>query len=231
MTDSISGSISVPCVLCFYDIPDRPVMHPDGVVRRIASPCGRLRRLGSHIQYSGFLLPASRVPYTLLNELAQLGVTWDLIEQDQSQAPKLTQMALRAFRKEAEKFVRNAMKSEGNAQAEAPERGAEAYQAWVERAILRAENALRDMQAGAAALGLNFNPLTNRAALEGLRSAAHARAAVYASMAEAARHNGLPQAAALAENAELPGQVLADMLEEAGVDAEAGHEAFDGVAM
>jgi hypothetical protein len=226
-----NGQISTPCVLLFYDIPTQPVMHPDGVIRRIRNPTYRLRTLGAHIQYSGWLLPASRVPYSLLNELAQLGVTWDLIEQDQSQAPKLTKMALRAFRKEADKAIRNAMKSEQNAQANAEERGPDAYREWVDRSIRRAETALQDMANGAAALGLTFNTQANVGALNGLRSAAHARAAIYASMVEEARRRGLATAAQLADSAQLPGQVLADMLEEEGADMETAHEAFDGVSM
>jgi hypothetical protein len=210
-----------PCML-FYDIPSNS---------GIPNPSRHLRSRGVRVNLSCWVLPESRVPYALLNELSQEGATWHVVRFDPAEAHKLARMAFESLRKEAENAVRRAMRSEENAQAHAEERGPEAYRLWVERSVRRAEAILNDLTTGAQALGLTFDIQTGLVALSGIQSAAQARAAVYAGMVEEAKRRGLAQAAELAGRNEIPGQVLADMLEEDGADVTHAHEAFADVSM
>jgi hypothetical protein len=215
------SSCQTPCLL-MYDLPS---------ANGIRNPSYYLRRVGVRVNYSAWVLPESRVPYALLNELSQEGATWHVVRFDPAEAHKFARMAFESLRKEAENAVRRAMRSEENAQAHAEERGPDAYRVWVERSVRRAETILKDLTAGAQALGLTFDVQSGLVALSGIQSAAQARAAVYAGMAEEAKRRGLTQAAELASRNELPGQVLADVLEEDGADVAHAHEAFEGVSM
>jgi hypothetical protein len=213
-----------PMCMLLYDIPtNAPVPNPSG----------RLRRIAVRVNLSCWVVPESRVPYHLLHDMAQGGASWHVVRFDTGEAGNLARMALDALRKEADAAVRRALRSEGRAadRAAEPEADPDAYLNLVRRAVRRAEGLLADLAAGAASLGLGGLDTGNGlASLANLRSAAEARALLYAGMREEAEKAGDARAAELAARDEVPGVVLADMLEERGVDVTAARNVFADVS-
>lgn len=199
-----------PCLL-IYDV-------PTGVP---VNPCNRLRRIGVHLQLSGWVVPEDKLPMNYLNSLTELGVTWDYVRFDDSEIPKLVARAEQAIARETQQIAERlaeSMERAGTAY-EAPAEGdpnvrRRNYLYRVDAAAKSARKRLEDLDAARAVFGLPQATI-DMTALQGrvgtLRAAAHARAASYAAMTEAVRAVD-PALADAAEADAVPAGQLADRL-------------------
>ena len=196
----------------------------------IPNPSRWFRMQGVRIAYSDWVFREDMIPYGRLHDMGERGAKWHRVpfEQGAEAEAAMQELVLHSLQHEMEKALKRARKSERNAAAAAEERGPAAYRAWVERAIRRAEAMLEGLAQGAATLGIDLDTEGTLGAIAGLQRVSQARALAYASMREQARSEGMAQATALADADAVPGEILADMIEEQGGDVEAARGAFQG---
>lgn len=214
-----------------YDIPD---------VAKIANPSPQLRRIASRVNLSCWVIPEANVPYSLLHEMAEHGVDWHVVRFDPDEKEKLVGMVAATLTKSLRDIPKRAGLAEANADSAC--RGASGADRWEAlgkyerrtRAILkRAEGLMDDYKEAARHFGLDFCQLGSgaaRDAVQGIKAAVEARAALYAELRW--RLNERPQdqgmAAAMAAD-DVPVGVALDYAEEQGIDVAAARAAFQGV--
>lgn len=196
--------------LLIYDIPKR---------LGVPNPSPRLRRLGFRANGSCWVLRSCDVPWAYLHSLTEKGVReWHVVEFAEGEGNKLALMAVHYLTREVDRLRNSILKSEAR-MADDPD-----YARKLRRALRRVENELGDAQRAAEAFGVGLEPDSLREALEtfqGLRMRSGVKAQAM-SQAVAALETPLAGADGV------PAEVVADLLLDQGLDAQADElrEAF-----
>lgn len=227
-------SNAIRASLLIYDIPQRS---------NLANPSPFLRRMAVRANLSCWIIPTHLIPYSYLNELADGGATWHVVQFDTNESEKLLKMARESIAREMRAALNRARKAAQDAAVayENPEEGETPtianFEERVHRAVRRAEEVLRDLETAAGVFSIERSATPVAWAFEQatmIQTAAHERAKRYAEAAVTLRRidpingDGLANAA---EADELPAGILADALDEAGASTEAAElrESFAGV--
>lgn len=219
--------------LVIYDIPDGAVT-PEGTA--LANPSPELREVGIRVNLSCWIVPNHLVPYGLLNDLRLAGASYEVVKFDISEAPKLLDMATRALRNEIRQAVQRARASalaaaeKVNGYDDAT-KAAERYLRSCRNIIKRTETLIKDYERSAEAFGIDPQAIELMHGYSGLNSIhclAEARARLFVQALNQARKLGL-DGEGLARACEKESGlilILADFLDDNGIDTKALREAF-----
>lgn len=223
------SAVKTPDDLCLviYDVPTRATRAG------CPSPRARMRRKAIFINKSGCLIRRQDIPYNWLNQIQAKypGVEWYEVKQDMTEAAKLARIMADTLRRELQDAIARIKRVQSKADAKIrSEESAADYQAKVEGALKRAQALAKDLVEAAKRLGISESVLdlpTIGKAREAIHGAMQARMAAYTAGTKKARQKGL-QVAQAAEEDDIPAEILADALRDAGEDATADEiqEAF-----
>ncbi len=202
MADNVKKPAPIPISLVGYDIPE---------VSGVANPSGPFRRIGVRIRLSEWAIRTDRMPWNLLNQWTEAGVTWDALPLTGYDADALSRIALREMTKDVTKREKEQTKSlekllaKLKAVEDDPEstpsqvwRAQREYEKKREGVLRTTERLMEHLAEGARTLSMDTSSVgfdSLRANVRTLRSASHIRAAAVASLTAAAQGTAMEAAA------------------------------------
>ena len=218
--------------LLVYDIPSR-------LSNEIPNPSPRLRRLGVRINLSCWVIPQDMIPWPYLDELKRKGADWKLARFDAGDIDNLRSIIQSALKEQVKEIADSCRKTIKRLDQRLHDKCRDAenanenykarskYISETKAAIKRAKKMLADIEQAAGNFGVKSQPGGHlkrvREVIGGLEMSAKARARIYTDMARGVADPTLSKAA---EEGVLPPEVLADIIEEQGGNAESLRLAF-----
>lgn len=215
-----------------YDIPDRS---------NIQNPSPFLRRRAARIQLSVWVVSEANMPHARIQSWRERGANVYVVKFDAAEAENLIVMVHEGLKREAEiakKRAEKAIESAEKAMSESKDGADSAFASFefkCQKALKRVETIMGDLEHAAGLFGIDAEsvPTVNcLSAVRALQQSAFRRAEHYVEMAKAAAQIGGEgqHIADLAQADEMNPLVLANYLEDNGVDASEARDAFTGDA-
>lgn len=225
--------------LLIYDIPEeiQPGHEP------IENPSNLLRRIAVRVNLSCWVIPEANIPYTVLHHMQENGATWHVVKFDADETPKLLSMCITAIRSDIRDTLERArqsmnragqslLKPDPDANREELRQSHLKYCKASKAIVKRLRGYLADMAAVSEQFGIatsTVNLPTATRAIFSLQATMQERARLYVqSINQLANKLGeANEAVKVARKNGIPGPVLADYMDDNGVNGQPLRSIFD----
>lgn len=224
--DQLSKARNLRLYKLEYDV---PVDRPQDV--EFVHPALYLHPLAIRTTKSVWVIPQDSIPWHRLNQLTEVGATWDVEKIDVSEIEKTLNKVINAICNETNQLIRSSedAQTRANERLEAtpdeddPNAAAKKYVRTAMATIKKNQKLLNELESAAKVFGLSHVTDWNnaKAAHKAVETTVHQRAKYYAEAIEELRKINTSDTAAIADAMEvgtIPVDVAADMLRDEGKD-------------